>query len=268
MTGTQISGSILYQALTDCESLDYLAVAAYHQNLTLPSYRYLVEDLEHRMDKEIVQAIVAFGRLTIAYAFASPHPPGSILFAGLCASTGVPEWVSLLRGSRGVVSISNNFNIQHGQLPSHLNVIQDFDGSIDLSLSPDDVHLAALEEELNKLPLSGPDEVEEMGIFREAMAMLRRAFALPWQPGDHLGVKISVFTWVGSVPRRYLELLSILRPVALVILCYMSVMLKDCERYWYIQGAAGRIVSEVYQNILGEDWRAWIAWPMQRILNQ
>jgi hypothetical protein len=220
------------------------------------------------MDKENSQAIIAFGRLTIAYAFASPHPPGSILFAGLCASTGVPEWVSLLRGSRGVVSISNDFRIEHPQLPSHTHVIQDFADSIDLSLSPDDYHLAALGEEMDRLPVSSPDEIEEMKIFREALAMLRRAFALPWQPGEHLGVKLSVFTWVGSVPQRYLELLSVLRPVALVIICYMSVMLKECEHYWYIKGAARRIVSEVYNNILGEEWQSWIAWPLQRVLSQ
>ncbi|KAE9370702.1 hypothetical protein N431DRAFT_468731 [Stipitochalara longipes BDJ] len=118
---------------------DYLAVAAYHQNLALPSYRYLVEDLKHRMDKANAQAIIAFGRLTIAYAFACPHPPGSILFAGLCASTG----------------------FEHGQLPDHTHVIQDFGDSIDFSLSPDDHHLAALGDDMEKLPLSNPDEVEE-----------------------------------------------------------------------------------------------------------
>ena len=152
---------------------DYLAVAAYHQNLALPSYRYLVEDIEHRMDKENSQAIIAFSRLTIAYAFASPHPPYSILFTKLCVSTGVPKWVSLLQGSRGVMSISNDFKIEHSQLPSHLHLIQDFADSIDLSLSPNDYHLTALGEEMDRLSLSSPEEIEEMVIFREALTMLR-----------------------------------------------------------------------------------------------
>jgi hypothetical protein len=54
------------------KKLHYLAIAAYHQNLALPSYRYLVENLEHRMDKGNAPAIIAFGRLTIAYAFFIP----------------------------------------------------------------------------------------------------------------------------------------------------------------------------------------------------
>jgi hypothetical protein len=98
--------------------------------------------------------------------------------------------------------------------------------------------------------------------------MLRRGFALPWQPAAPLGVKQSLFTWISSVSQRYLEPLSILRPMAQVILCYMSVMLKECEHYWYIKGAAERIVSEVYHNIRGEEWQWWITWPLQRVLNQ
>jgi hypothetical protein len=152
------------------EKPHYLAIEAYHQNLALPPYRYLVENPEHRMDKGNAPAITAFGRLTIAYAFSSPHSPGSILFAGLCSSTGVPEW-------------------------------------------------------------------------------------------------LSVFTFVESVPQRYPELLSVLRPVALVILCYMCVLLQECGDCWYINGAAERIVSEVDNKILGEEWWSWIAWPLQRVPN-
>ncbi|KAH6671965.1 hypothetical protein B0J14DRAFT_84226 [Halenospora varia] len=85
------------------EKTHYLAIAAYHQNLAMPSsYRYIVEDLVNRMDKENWQAILAFGTLTTVYAFASPHLPGSILFAGLCSSTGVPEWLRMLRGKRKI----------------------------------------------------------------------------------------------------------------------------------------------------------------------
>lgn len=114
--------------------------------------------------------------------------------------------------------------IEAGKLGWHIHVIQDFADFVDLTLSPDDYHLAALGQDLERLPLSGPDEIEEMDIYREALAILRKSFALPWQQGETLSAKLSVFTFVGSVPQRYLKLLSVLRPMALVILCYMCVL--------------------------------------------
>jgi hypothetical protein len=158
--------------------------------------------------------------------------------------------------------------IEVGKLGLHNHVIQDFAGSVDLSLSPDDYHLAALGQELERLSLPSPDEIEEMDVYRETLANLRKSFALPWQPGETLSAKLSVFTFVESVSQRYLELLSVLRPVALVILCYMCALLQECGHCWYIKGAAERIVSKVDNKILGKEWRSWVAWPLQRILNR
>ncbi|CZR64154.1 uncharacterized protein PAC_14051 [Phialocephala subalpina] len=241
----------------------YLQVAAYHQNLALPAYRYIVEDLDNRMDRENAGAVLAFGHLTTAYAFASPHAPGSILFAGLCASTGVPEWLYLTRGCRKIMVMAKDW-ISSG--PMNL-VMRDIDSPIDLSLSPDDHHLAALAEHLESLPISGPEDSEEMDAFREALSQLRRSFALPWQAGDPLSAKFSCFAWVEFIPQRYLELLSVLRPVALVILSYFCVLLHQCGHFWHIKGAAERIIGEMY-NILEDDWHDWITWPLQRVLNQ
>jgi hypothetical protein len=78
------------------------------------------------------------------------------------------------------------------------------------------------------LPSSSLDYLEEMDIYKETLAIFRKSFALPWQQGEALSAKLSVSTFVGSVPRRYLELLSVLRPVALVILCYMCMLLQEC----------------------------------------
>ena len=116
--------------------------------------------------------------------------------------------------------------------------------------------------------MHSPNEIEEIDLYRETFAILRKSFALPWQPGETLSVKLSVFTFAGSAPQRYLELLSVLRPVALVILCYMCVLLQECGRCWYTKGAAERIVSEVDNKILGEEWRSWIVWLLQRVLDR
>lgn len=245
----------------------YLAVAAHHQNLALPSYRYLVEDIDHRMTAENCHAILAFGHLTTAYAFASPHPPGSVLFSGLCSSTGVPEWLHLLRGARGILSVAKDSVAKDWITEApFMFTLRGLPETVDVSLSPEDFQLSTLGVEIDSLKVTTPEEYHELDIYRESLFLLRQTFAIPYQPGEVLGVKFAVFVWVEVVPAEFLELLSSLKPVALVILAHLCVLLKKCENFWFIKGAAERIIFEV-NDILDESWRPWIAWAMQMIHN-
>lgn len=260
MRGLLAVSALQLARLLPAQKEHYLAVAAHHQNLALPSYRYLVEDIGHRMTPENCHAILAFGHLTTAYAFASQHPPGSILFAGLCSSTGVPEWLYLLRGARGILGMAKDW-IADGPLEFSLRGIPE---TIDVSLSPEDFQLTALGVEIDRLTASSPEEHHELDVYREALYLLRQAFAIPYQPGEILGVKFAVFNWVEMVSSEFLELLSSLKPVALVILAHLCILLKKCENFWYVKGAADRIIFEV-NNILEGNWRLWIAWPLQMV---
>ena len=263
MRGLLAVSALQLARLLPAQKDHYLAVAAHHQNLALPSYRYIVEDIAHRMTRENCHAILAFGHLTTAYAFASQHPPGSVLFAGMCSSTGVPEWLYLLRGARGILAMAKDW-IADGPLKfSHRGLPE----TVDVSLSPEDFQLAALGDEIDNLGTASPEEHQELDIYREALFLLRQAFAIPYQPVEILGVKFAVFIWVEVVPAEFLELLSSLKPVALVILAHLCVLLKKCEKFWYMKGAAERIIFEV-NNILKEGWRHWIAWPLQMVQNE
>jgi hypothetical protein len=139
--------------------------------------------------------------------------------------------------------------------------------TIDVSLGPEDLQLSALGVEIDGLEVRTPEEHHELGIYRESLLLLRQAFAIPYQPGEILGVKFAVFIWVEVVPAEFLELLSSLKPVALVILAHLCVLLKKCENFWYIKGTAERIIDEV-NNILEEGWKPWIAWPLRMVQNE
>jgi hypothetical protein len=158
-------------------------------------------------DKGNAPAIIAFGRLTIADAFQSIH-------------------ISLFRCIWRVSAAKALENrIEAGILCLHNHVTQDFANYRDLSLSPEDYHLAALGQELERLPSSNLKDLKQMDMYKGALIILRTGFALRWQQGEALSAKLFVFTLVGSVSRRYLELLSVLKPVALVSSCYMCVLL-------------------------------------------
>jgi hypothetical protein len=258
MRGLLAVSALQLARLLPAQKEHYLSVAAQHQNLALPSYRYLVGDISHRMTAENCHAIIAFGHLTTAYAFASPHPPGSVLFAGLCSSNGVPEWLYLLRGARRILSIAKDWIADSPSIFS----LRGLPETIDVSLSPEDFQLAALGVEIDNLEATSPQEYHELDLCRESLFLLRQAFAIPHQPGELLGAKFAVFIWVEVVPSEFLKLLSSLKPVALVILAHLCVLLKKCENFWYIKGAAERIIFEV-NNIIDESWRPWIAWALQ-----
>ncbi len=106
----------------------------------------------------------------------------------------------------------------------------------DLSLSPDDPELVALQERIEALEASNLEQNEEKDAYLDALALLRKAFAIPHQRENALGDKFAMFLWVEGVSQKYIQLMSELRPLALVILAYMCVMLKDCDHYWYITG--------------------------------
>jgi hypothetical protein len=140
----------------------------------------------------------------------------------------------------------------------------------DLSLGPDDPELVALHERIEALEVLNVQQSEEKDAYMDALLLLRRAFAIPYQRGDALGVKFAMFLWVEGVSQKYIELMSELRPLALVILVYMCVMLKDCDHYWYITGSSQRITRELCSsNVPGDEWLPpWIDWPRQRVLGE
>ena len=154
--------------------------------------------------------------------------------------------------------------IDTGPLEFTMRTIPEF---INVALSPEDFHLVALGAEIDHLAITAPEDHHDLDVYREALYLMRQSFAIPYQPGDILGANFAAFLWVEMVSSEYLELLSSLKPVALVILAHHCVLLKKCENYWPIKGAPERIMKEV-NNILDEGWRPWIAWPLQILRNE
>lgn len=95
--------------------------------------------------------------------------------------------------------------------------------------------------------------------------LLRESAAIPFLPCRTLGIKLAMFRWVELIPQLYLELLGDLKPQALILLAHYCILLhKGGEIYWYMEGAAERLLLSL-KNILSEEWRAWISWPLQLV---
>jgi hypothetical protein len=245
------------------EKQKYLVRAVHHQNMALPSYRYVIDDFRNKMTEENCHAVIGFASLTSAYAIAESHYLETNHFVEVSSSTGVPEWLHLLRGARQILDVGREW-ISKGPMAFQVRSIE---GEIDVSYNPEDLRFAALDILFDRREASCSLSEGEIEAYRTALRLLRESAAIPFLSCQTLGIKLSMFRWVELIPQLYLELLGDLKPQALILLAHYCILLrKGGDRYWYMEGAAERLLSSL-QNILDEEWKPWIAWPLQMVNN-
>lgn len=118
----------------------YLVRAVHHQNMALPSYRYVIDDFRNKMTEDNCHAVIGFASLTSAYAIAESHYLETNYFTEASSPTGVPEWLYLLRGARQILDVGRDW-ISKGPMAFQVRSIE---GEIDVSYNPEDARLAAL----------------------------------------------------------------------------------------------------------------------------
>lgn len=73
-----------------------------------------------------------------------------------------------------------------------------------------------------------------------------------------------VLSWPVNVSQDYTKLLSLRRPMALVILAYFAVILEEVRESWWATGWGTELIHEVSQ-VLCVEWKGLIAWPLDKI---
>ncbi|KAJ4354072.1 uncharacterized protein N0V89_005805 [Didymosphaeria variabile] len=224
----------------------YLRTAAYHQDLAIPEYRSTLLDVT----KENAAAVMAFSAILTIYSFAEPKDPGR-LFA-----EGPPEWFLLHRGVGDIPShwqswINNTFLDRQ----MHRRRLQ----PIDPSLNPEDYRLQCLEALIASLPF---EEANEAPAYEGALYWLRQAYAHTYNPESMLGGKYALLFWIERVPQGYIDLLSLQRPRAVVLLANAAVLVQRASHFWYLEGLAEHIITEAKQ-VMGFEFLPWIDWPVQ-----
>ena len=242
----------------------YPTIAAEYQNTALPAYRSIINDLERSRTEQKGYAMVAFAKLVTIYAVLSPpsadyqHSEASRVVAHLIES------FSLLRGATEVLAAFRD-RLEGCPVTFRARAVV---SDIELSLNPEDAHLAILNplisSDLGASP-SGADDTSQASL--NALYLLRRCFAMLFLASKPVSIMRTLHIWVESISNTYLEALSELRPKALVVLAHWCIMLKRAETVWYLQGAAENIMP-VIASVLNEEWRARIAWPLQVVYNQ
>lgn len=151
------------------------------------------------------------------------------------------------------------------------------------SENPDDEHLARLDgmfpSPLSSLlasiqPVLSPtspsspshllnQEVQKAEICKEALKELRKLFVLTHSPNRTRYSEASLRVWPGNISQDFVELIYESDPRALVILAHYCVLLMKIDHVWYLRGLGRGLLENIWE-ALGEEWRAWIEWPMEQ----
>ncbi|KUJ12578.1 uncharacterized protein LY89DRAFT_673533 [Mollisia scopiformis] len=232
----------------------YINRAIRDHNIALRDYTSLL----HNITRENATALFACGSLiaVVALTLGILRPQQE--------STGpVEEILGIFNLLRGIPLVAGKMwaSLRSSQI-APLFVHRDHDGrEVDLTAStrlPERVTnaLALLEERAQTL--STPEQKEAYII---AIQDLKEAFNLRSAVRYE---KSMSFRWPVTVNQEYVALLGLREPMALVVLAHYAVMLHEMRDKWWALGWGSQLVHEIYQ-VVDEDWRGLMAWPMREI---
>lgn len=208
-------------------------------------------------DPSTAERLFLFSCLTIFFALGCPRKGDGALLVG---ESGYPEWMFLLQGTRAFIRVLG--------------------ARVDGPVAPLFNHGADrwLAREPNVEPVSRVyehlDSMRSMIVLRQADVGLRETYI---KAIDELAKSFSVFdtgsgtcdltdafVWVFEVADDLLPLLKEPTQEAVAITAFFAVLLNRLERHWWLQGWADHLIAKSY-NLLDEEHRLWIQWPIQEI---
>jgi hypothetical protein len=235
---------------------EYAIIAANHENIALPFFRTNTSNISERN----CSAVFAFSGLVIIYAMASPQPDRGLLFADSRGTEGVPEWLQLLRGTYALLSSVWHL-VAAGPMAPLLNRVPARGGGFN---NPDDAHITTLLP-LFSLPMCPSSERrEEIDVYLAALEGLRESFWIPYSSDKAFDIETAPFLWPVRVPPAFIKLLSQRKPEALILLAHQCVLLTRVGPCWFMDSHVRQLMATI-QADLGEEWRHWIAWPLEQV---
>lgn len=186
-----------------------------------------------------------------------PRNPNDKLFLG---TSEFPDWIYLLRGTRGLIDLSgipDSGPLQPIFTHSGERYMQREEAS--------DSRAHAILAELDSIIASRPavkNNDNLRNIYATAIAELRKSFGhaeLTSSGSTGPYEMIDAFIWVYMVAEDLLPLLRTGAREAVAIFAYFCVLLGKLEGHWWMQGWGLQLVGQAY-DMLDEEGRLWIAW--------
>jgi hypothetical protein len=238
--------------------------AVRHHNEALQGFRRTI----NRPSDENADALFACSTLNIIYVF-GVSPWSDMEGASSSRKSRVlgAEWIPMVRGVRAVLPAVMD-RVLSGPLRELTSLEAWDDADPDRDTTTEDQRFRALRTAWAN---SGGDD--DTRVYDEALYQFRRSYlylvrgssADASSEGRGSGFNRA---WAGPIiflfmaPQEYLTRLHQRQPAALVIFAHFGAVLHNLKQFWFLDGWARDIV-EVVDDILGDYWKPWTAWPRE-----
>lgn len=223
-----------------------------------------VTDLLLRLDPSNCEPMWLSSVLICFYHFGRGPRPGEFL---AFSEHGEAEWLTFLRGVREVTE-SQNDTLKAGLLAP---VIQSDKPQIDpLNRSkPVPEYRIPLQQVRQLIIEKIPSHDPNLQTYLREFDSLFEAFTAKFEGLDDITDESSryshiVFAWLYRISADFALRLQQKEPIALVILAYFVVLMKELDSVWFISPWIEHVMAGI-DSFLSEDYRIWIQWPIEQI---
>ncbi|CAL3966554.1 unnamed protein product [Diplocarpon coronariae] len=119
-------------------------------------------------------------------------------------------------------------------------------------------------ENLRRLVLQNARDSYESHLFSHVIDELEKPYIVMAQSQSNKWEPNHVFAWLFGMRDGFSKLMKEPRQEALVIFAFGCVLFKRLDSFWWLEGWAERLISQVYES-LDTEHRAWIQWPLEQI---
>lgn len=230
----------------------YHSQAEVHHEIAL---RAVTPSISHLMQEDCT-AIHLFSCFTFLIACAKPRKMNDYL---LMEGGAISEWLISFRGTKTILSCSRDYPemgplapmFVHGERKVRLRNSQTMEKKVYI-------------QDLERLIENEIDDPTELGVYRHSVDELNKSFTVVFGREPPVCEVVDVFIWFHTVSDEYLFFLQRQRPAALVVFAYYSVILRQLEWAWWIEGWSAHIMAGVY-DLLDDRHRVWLRWPIEQL---
>ncbi|KAJ5099567.1 hypothetical protein N7532_006568 [Penicillium argentinense] len=167
------------------------------------------------------------------------------------------EWLHLVRGTKAIIASVNSV-LKSGPLAPMFTL----GGRKSRAREVRSTDNQPFMENLRQLLTESVKDPNELRCYQEALDDLAKSFAAVF---DTQSIETAdVFIWLYQISDEYLNLLRNRTPEALVIFGYFTVITKELEWAWWLQGFSVHLMRAIY-NHLDQEHRYWLQWPIQQL---
>ncbi|KAH7024185.1 hypothetical protein EDB80DRAFT_699290 [Ilyonectria destructans] len=197
-----------------------------------------------------------FGVLTLLFCLARPKREDDMLVMG---NGVIPEWLYLLRGMDALIEAERG--IKSSPVSLIYRTSDDGFGFWKTHSPEDNESLNQLESKIRSLT---SQNARKQAVLLEAVDALKRSYTFSSKRFSEHDQLRGFYTWLFEISDQYLELLKDADSEALCVLAYFSVLLKQLERYWWLEGWGVHLIRRIYM-LLDDEYRLLIRWPVEEI---